>query len=70
MAPAAVLRSSHSSIAAPRDWLYLTSDRRLAPLPFPVARQHAPGDGGGKMTLQGSVGVASTQNEQSSVLLV
>jgi hypothetical protein len=36
----------HSSIAAPRDCLYLTSDRRLAPLPFPVATEAKDDTGG------------------------
>jgi hypothetical protein len=39
MAPGSCAPLLHSSIAALRDCLYLTSDRRLAPLPFPVARQ-------------------------------
>ena len=32
-------RSSSSSIGVPRGWLYLTSDRPPAPLPFPVPRR-------------------------------
>jgi hypothetical protein len=42
-------------------WLYLTSDRRLAPLPFPVPSRLSIGSAVPKMALEGSAGTGTTQ---------
>jgi hypothetical protein len=41
--------------------LYLTSDRRLAPLPFPVPRRPCPDRQAEKVTLEGRLGMETTQ---------
>jgi hypothetical protein len=42
-------------------WLYLTSDQRLAPLPFPVPSRLSIGWAVQKMALEGSAGTGTTQ---------
>ena len=42
-------------------WLYLTSDRRLAPLPFPVPSRLSIGSTAQKKALEGIAGTGTTQ---------